>query len=989
MNEEEVKIKHVLPWLEQHGISKNEIKLECSFRVKIGKHSVLIGGEPQERKRSVAGARLDILIQRGNFNLMVVEVKAEHVEITAEDRDQAISYARLVDPIAPYALVTNGNQYLLYDVLTKDSIDPTTIRVNGFICDLPDEAVNEAKTLFLCASKANLLTFCQAQVNSELRLVKGALSDLAKKYIPELHVRRDAVFARVTTFLESGRQALVLTGQPGLGKTCELCFIAEELLRSQKPVFFLNGLHLEKDIVHAIATEFLWTFGEEEDQIAIMKRLARLAGKEVLTIIVDGIDEWSYGGRVQHLSGLLGLVESQNIRLILSCKTSSLEHFTLLRGMRTSVAELADQMEVPPFSSREFFQAIDNYRRAYAFFGGFEDVALEEARSNPFLLRVLFDVARSSKVKHLTFNSAELFETYYKRAIARTSDPDQADITLTAVADCLYEHNRDWIGEDELRGKLSLRVTEHLMKDLFEYGILVRSESSTGATVGFYFEQLRNYIIAFRAQRFHCMNVPNLARELQRIPFSGMRTDVFTLYYRLASLEHKRIWDGVPRDNALAYLRMYRSAIYDNFPLLKSRFLPYTDGKIGLIAQLSLVTRSLVAYGFRPINEGEDEILFVPNEHIFNRSNLAYLNGAASLHFVSSSEGFLENLDVQREVVEHEVLPQLPDLIKDGHLCEDNNPDLLKNFIAGTIAVHGGIFSPLLQRDSKEPKYPIDLDEAIKCLKVEKLRRHFDEELVEAKRRTGEIKETWNGSVVSYSRSITPEETANINAKALRAAELGEHPTVHARYQDLDRLERFLLPSLSALRRTTTKIEKPLFEEEAKLKEEWRCRWFLPKDLVIRYLKQLYLLFLANYATMVEANFPTLKQYFSLYSTLPVRIYFTVHETFREGSRAPSTGLNVYRCRASQTSVAVVEENVVQFSEKPWQVTHDGETHEVISWLGTTVENLLFWDSNLNGNEFNGMVLRKLVYAEIQAEWREVEQALRRKYGINSVGRQS
>src|SRR6266511_3647124 len=146
MNEEEVKIKHVLPWLEQHGISKNEIKLECSFRVKIGKHSVLIGGEPQERKRSVAGARLDILIQRGNFNLMVVEVKAEHVEITAEDRDQAISYARLVDPIAPYALVTNGNQYLLYDVLTKDSIDPTTIRVNGFICDLPDEAVNEAKT---------------------------------------------------------------------------------------------------------------------------------------------------------------------------------------------------------------------------------------------------------------------------------------------------------------------------------------------------------------------------------------------------------------------------------------------------------------------------------------------------------------------------------------------------------------------------------------------------------------------------------------------------------------------------------------------------------------------------------------------------------------------------------------------------------------------------------------------------------------------------
>src|SRR6266478_3702370 len=115
MNEEEVKVKHVLPWLEQHGIHKNEIELERSFRVKIGKHSVLLGGEHEERKRPVAGARLDILVRRANFNLMVIEVKAEYVELTNDDRDQAISYARLVDPIAPYALVTNGNQYLLYD----------------------------------------------------------------------------------------------------------------------------------------------------------------------------------------------------------------------------------------------------------------------------------------------------------------------------------------------------------------------------------------------------------------------------------------------------------------------------------------------------------------------------------------------------------------------------------------------------------------------------------------------------------------------------------------------------------------------------------------------------------------------------------------------------------------------------------------------------------------------------------------------------------
>ena len=34
------------------------------------------------------------------------------------------------------------------------------------------------------------------------------------------------------------------------------------------------------------------------------------------------------------------------------------------------------------------FEAIENYRRAYSFFGGFESAALDQARENPFLLRV-------------------------------------------------------------------------------------------------------------------------------------------------------------------------------------------------------------------------------------------------------------------------------------------------------------------------------------------------------------------------------------------------------------------------------------------------------------------------------------------------------------------------------------------------------------------------------------------------------------------------
>ena len=53
----------------------------------------------------------------------MVEVKAPDEKLTDDDRDQAISYARLVHPIAPFALVTNGrDDWKLYDSITKDLI---------------------------------------------------------------------------------------------------------------------------------------------------------------------------------------------------------------------------------------------------------------------------------------------------------------------------------------------------------------------------------------------------------------------------------------------------------------------------------------------------------------------------------------------------------------------------------------------------------------------------------------------------------------------------------------------------------------------------------------------------------------------------------------------------------------------------------------------------------------------------------------------------
>ena len=109
MNEEEIKIKYVLPWLAQTGVDLRELQFERSFSVRIGRKNIPVSGSTVKDK---SGARLDILVRRGDKNLLILETKAAHLSLTDDDRDQAISYARLVHPIAPYAVVTNGGEYM-------------------------------------------------------------------------------------------------------------------------------------------------------------------------------------------------------------------------------------------------------------------------------------------------------------------------------------------------------------------------------------------------------------------------------------------------------------------------------------------------------------------------------------------------------------------------------------------------------------------------------------------------------------------------------------------------------------------------------------------------------------------------------------------------------------------------------------------------------------------------------------------------------------
>ena|GEM_PF-2285539 len=992
VTEEDIKVKYVLPWLEQSGVELHEIQLERSFSLKIGRQSVIVG-ETKTRKRKSVGARLDILVQRNGRNLFIVETKADGLQLTEDDRDQAISYARLVHPIAPYAVVTNGNEYRLYDSVTKAQIDPKQIKINGFEATLPDEDILEAQSIFLALNPANLIAFCRSQVAGEFRIVKGTLTD-GRKYVPDLHVPRSAIQKEVEEFYSSSLSGLLLTGQSGFGKTCEMCWLAETLLDAGNPVLFFNGSALEAGILEAIAAEFSWTFNGSDLPIQVVRCMAKLAGNERLTIIVDAIDEWMYPSRENHIGSLLSAAENHNIKIIASCKTSAVEKFMFARGNPTKTHGLTKRVEVGDFTSSEFSSAVDKYREAYQFFGLFEGEVLDEARSNPFLLRVFFDVAKDSNLEHLTFSSSEFFETYFHRSISRTADKRQAEETLKAIAGLLYQHNTDRIAEDDIRNELNLRVTESIMDELFEYGILSRSQSETGiSAVGFYFQQLRDYIIAFKHLRFNTMSPKRLTEEFEKLNGHGVRADVFTLYYRLAKKEHKIVIDSEVRENATRYLHLYTSLIEQHFPALHEMFNPQTEGRIGFIGELLFFglgpnpfsfVRGLGAYSFRPIKETDDNVHFIPVQELRwgrpqRESNLADLEGAVQLHLRGSpwNWGIRDGIDVTTDVIEGELLPQLEEFIKQGRLNESNCPEMLVEFIVETVLQNKAIFNKLLSVDGRSILYPLKLDEILTALSREKLFRHYRDELISEKRKSGEIKETWYGGFSYSSKDFTAGDEKRILDAIDESLNSGRLPRFHARYGDLEKLEKLLARAINWLRPTQTEIDSPLFDSESTLKANVFNRYPISDDDAKGDLVWLYSAFLKNYKSVIETNFPTLKQCFPMYSSMPISVYLVLGDTLSRdfGSNYRTLDKYVTKSQSKDNEVKVVDD--LMRNTDDWSFSSGGVVFRDFHAQKSFFEFLFFSRSGLVNDAFKEMTLRKLVYGTIVSELKDVKQAFR------------
>jgi len=78
------------------------------------------------------------------------------------------------------------------------------------------------------------------------------------------------------------------------------------------------------------------------------------------------------------------------------------------------------------------------------------------------------------------------------------------------------------------------------------------------------------------------MSQQRLAEEYETVCELGARADVFTLYYRMASQDHKMVLDGTVRETPPLSSTLYITG-RTHFPALRETFNPQTEGRIDLL----------------------------------------------------------------------------------------------------------------------------------------------------------------------------------------------------------------------------------------------------------------------------------------------------------------------------------------------------------------------------------------------------------------------
>lgn len=628
-SEEDVRVALAL-YFSDMGFTIEDMSFEDSFQIRIGHTKVDI---PKQRIRS--HGRSDILLMYGSQPLAIVEMKAPHIVLDEEDRDQALSYARLLHTIAPFSIVSNGRELRVYDTITTELIgsgsppDSTWWRNGRKLKGITAENRRLASRTLLNISLEVLHEYCTLQTRKGMADLRSS-EMISRRYTSALYTRRKNADGVIERFLEDNQLCLAFYGISGSGKSNEICHLAEHISSNSLALFY-RAVHLREGLLAAIKEDFSWEFERDESVSRIIHRFAEIAyvHETHFVIFIDGLDEFLGDYRLlrAELIDLAQRLDPDRIRLCVSCKTYDWSFFVKERGyeLNSFGATVFPQgtdgnlpgIELAAFSNEELDVAWRKYQEVYHV-GSELEGETKALCAVPLNMRLIAEVfAYNDSWIPANLSNITLFEQYWNRRLGEFEPSRQRDAThiLCLAAQDMVVEGVSQLREINFFGRHSSGINHEVFDLILRYGLLLRNiQAQEESYLSFPFEKLLLYTYTVKARNWPGISdersvqeeveraietrigidallfFMNVVGETEATWLSNvLRTNV-ALFLKVAApraraLRYNRTGKG--EDNPVTLNRVQRfikayNLLRNAFPILKARLAPYMEGEMGL-----------------------------------------------------------------------------------------------------------------------------------------------------------------------------------------------------------------------------------------------------------------------------------------------------------------------------------------------------------------------------------------------------------------------
>lgn len=353
-----------------------QIEQQKTFTIKFGHHAVTVDlKDPSSyANRSI----FDILLKIDGQNVILLELKKEGLDLTQHDVDQGISYARLIHPMPPITLITNGLDNRFYCTYNKNSIDDSSLDFKN-IQTLFDNSFQLATNDFKNA--VNLLLNNEptlfAKIINDLSQTKfnyliGEIDDISKSICVDFCIQRE-LLSQIESEFATQKSLIGIIGSALSGKTNLLYQFFNFKKEYGDYLFYINCLDHEYSILQQLANGLTASSKIQINKDRIREWLINSTGIEGASfyLIIDNFNAQINEKIKSEIIELIDIFKSSQNRILYTIDEYNYKQIAFFKNRRykTIIGEESKILKLQEFNDTEFknvqVKLLTNYHLAF------------------------------------------------------------------------------------------------------------------------------------------------------------------------------------------------------------------------------------------------------------------------------------------------------------------------------------------------------------------------------------------------------------------------------------------------------------------------------------------------------------------------------------------------------------------------------------------------------------------------------------------------